>query len=185
MNDDLAVQAVRKILMALQGLKRNPVALGALAHRAWGVKKDIDVIRFLVTAGAEHRQSILGAARGEGFQQAANPIGTDGPLTTIHLSFTTPKIGPDVAAVEILEAGTPILTKALSRGGERGVLNMPVPVASVEDLILLAAASGDQAAMVELLRSNAARMDAQYVKREAETAGLFDKVKAAWAEAKK
>lgn len=185
MNDALAGEAVRKMLMALQGLKRNPAALGSVAHRAWGVEGDVDVIRFLVAPGAEHRTSILGAARGEGFRHEAEPVTTEGGVSTLHLTFANPKHGPEPAAVEIIEASSPGLAQVLGRLQERGVFGGPVPVASVEDLVLLAAAASDTRALVGLLRANAARMDAAYVKKEAETAGLFDRVKAAWAEAKK
>ena len=54
-------------------------------------------------------------------------------------------------------------------------------IATCEDLILL---ESDSATIVQLLRKNVTRIDGSYLKREAEAAGIFDKVKQAWQEAK-
>ena len=48
-------------------------------------------------------------------------------------------------------------------------------------LILLAT---DHAVMVELLKANAGGIDGEYLKREAEAASIFDKIKLAWKEAR-
>jgi hypothetical protein len=60
-----------------------------------------------------------------------------------------------------------------------------LPRATVDDLILLGVASDDHAGVVELLRTNAGRIDAGYLKKEAEAAGTFDRLKSAWQEARK
>jgi hypothetical protein len=42
----------------------------------------------------------------------------------------------------------------------------------------------DPAALTELLRHNAGRIDGAYLKKEAEAAGTFDRIKSAWQAAK-
>ena len=183
---DTMFQALRKILMALQGTKRNPVVVGALAVQAWGAAQESAVLEMLIAPGEQHRQIIFSAARGEGFQTPDPSIRTQGGLTTLLLRYSESG-GPPVT-IEITEASTPYLAKVLSRASERAVLKMPVPTAAVEDVILLKASSTlphERGMLVELLKRNAAAMDAQYLKREAEGLGVFDKVKAAWQEAKK
>jgi hypothetical protein len=170
-------KALGKIVAALEGSGRKPVAIGAIAHQAWGVKTEPQGVELLIPAGPEHRDQILGAARGEGFKQEHD----------LHFSYTDPKTG-GTTTVDIVEASTPMLQKMHGRAQLAGVLEMSMALAGCEDLILARVASGnpaDRAVVVELLKCTAGRMDAQYLKREAEAAGLFEKVKSAWQEAKK
>ncbi len=184
-DNDVLYQGLRKMCMALQGMRRNPVVIGALAQQAWGVAAEAVGVDLLIPAGEEHRQSIFGAARGEGIQQATEtPILTRDKTATLRFKYR--EAGGEVG-IDLLEASTPYLAQVHKRASERGVMKLPLPTATVEDLILMRALSGlaaDHAAMVALLRHHAGRMDAPYVKKEAEAAGVMDKVKAAWGEAR-
>ena len=173
---EVVIRALRKIVAGLQGLKRKPVAIGAIAYRTWGVAAVPQRIDLLIPAGEEHRAAILGAARGEGFRQREG----------LKLDYTDTKIGGSTT-VDLVEASTPFLAKVHTRAQDAGVLEVQMHLAACEDLILMGCASddaADRATIVELLRCTAGRMDAQYLKREAEAAGLFDKVKALWGQAK-
>jgi hypothetical protein len=171
---DLLRLTLRRILAALQGLKHNAVLIGALGRQAWGCAAPASGVEILTPSGESHRPAIFSAARGEGLQQV--------PDQPLRLRLTDAKLGGS-ADVDLVEAATPFHKQVISRAQERGVFGLPVPVASCEDLILLCAAT-DRAAVVELLRRNAARIDAAYLKREAEAAGNFGAVKSAWQEAK-
>src|SRR4029453_15748765 len=112
---------------------------------------------------------------GEGLQPA--PGGR--PL---HIQYTDAK-GGGTAAVELIEAATPFLKQVLARAQFNNVLHVNVRVATCEDLILLRAGStlpADIDSVVELLRGTAGRIDAAYLKKEAEAAGPFDRLKPPW-----
>lgn len=165
-------KALRKIVAAVEGLGHKAVAIGAIAHHAWGSKREAPGVELLTSSGPGQRESILSAARGEGLRQSP-----DGPL---RLVYTDAKLGATVN-VDLVEASTPFHTQMIARSERGNVLSIQLPVATCEDLILLEA---DRAVIVELLRGNAGRIDGAYLKREAESAGVFDKVKLAWQEAK-
>lgn len=172
-------RALAKITAALLGVGRKPVVIGALAHQAWGAKPEPKNIELLVPPGEEHREAIRSAARGEGFQEALNP-------GTLRFRFTDAKFSATTEA-DVVEAATPFLKQVHGRAQPGVILDMQLPLATCEDLILLRAGSdhpADRASVVELLRCTAGRMDAQYLKQEAEKAGAFDKLKVAWLEAK-
>jgi hypothetical protein len=176
---ELVAKALRKIMAAVEGMKQKAVAVGALARRSWGAKKEPPGVELLLAGGPDAREQILGAARGEGLQQA--PGGT--PL---HLVYPDAKLGGS-APVTLVEATTLLHKRAIERAQPGSALNVPMLVASCEDLILLAAASeapGEREGVIELLRHNAGRVDGAYLKREAEAAGIFDRLKSAWQEAK-
>ena len=171
--------ALRKISAAIEGLGHKSVAIGDMAHQVWGSKRPVGTVDLLVSSNESQRESLLGAARGEGLTNApgGSPLG---------FRYTDRRLGGNVG-VELQEASTPFLKQVITRA-QRGIaLQSQMMVATVEDLILLRAGSADpdhRASVVELLRWNAGRLDAAYVKKEAEAAGIFDKLKSAWQEAK-
>jgi len=172
-------KALRKVLAAIEGSGFKAVAIGGIAHQAWGSKKAADKVELLLSTGEDKRETILGAARGEGLQQA--PGG--GPL---NLRYNDAKLGGS-GAVDLVEGTTPYLKQVIARAQPSAVLQVQIRVATCEDLILLRAGSpdpADRALVIELLRGAAGRIDAPYLKKEAEAAGVFDKLKSAWQEAK-
>jgi hypothetical protein len=176
---ELVLKALRKIVAAIEGFGHKPVAIGALARQSWGAKRAAPGVELLLPTGEAQRETILSGARGEGLQQV--PGGA--PLS---LHYTDAKIG-GTTTVDLLEASTPFLKKVIARAQEGRVLQVLMRVATCEDLILLGAGStlpADREGIVDLLRGNAGRIDAAYIKQEAEAAGIFDKVKSAWQEAK-
>ena len=177
---DVLLKSLRKITAALQGVGHPPVAIGDLAQRAWGSKRAPRGVHLLVPSGEAHRGAILSAARGEGIQQEPGPA----PL---RLKYADPKLGGS-AEIDLLEASTPFHKQVIGRAQPGDVLQVYMPLATVDDVILFGVASdapGDREAVVELLRSNAGRIDAGYLKKEAEAAGTFDRLKSAWQEARK
>ena len=169
---EVMTKALRKITAAAGGLGFKAVAIGAIAHQAWGSKRELPGVDVLISSGPEQRESFLSAARGEGLQQSP-----DGPL---RLRYTDAKLAA-TATVDITEASTPFLSKVLERAQRGDILSVGMLVATCEDLILLGA---DRAILVELLRNNAGRIDGAYLKKEAEAAGVFNEVKLAWQQAK-
>jgi hypothetical protein len=169
---EVMTKALRKVTSAAGGLGFKAVAIGAIAHQAWGSKREIPGLDVLISTGPDQRESFLSAARGEGLQQSP-----DGPL---RLRYTDAKLAA-TATVEITEASTPFHSQLIGRAQRGDVLSVGMLVATCEDLILLGA---DRAILVELLRHNAGRIDGAYLKREAEAAGVFNEVKLAWQQAK-
>jgi hypothetical protein len=174
---DLLLKSLRKIVAALQGVGHPPVAIGDLAQKAWGSKRAPRGVHLLVASGEAHRGAILSAARGEGLQQEPGP-------SPLALKYTDAKLGAS-AGIDIIEAATPFQKQVVGRAQPADVLQVYMPLATVDDVILLGVASGDREAVVELLRANAGRIDAGYLKKEAEAAGTFDQLKSAWQEARK
>ncbi len=165
-------KTLSKIVAALEGSGHKPVAIGAIARQAWGAKRAPEGLELLTPSGAAHRDAILGAARGEGFRQD--------PANALHLTYSDAKIGATVS-VDLTEAATPFHAQVIGRAQQGVVVQMNMKVATCEDLILL---STERETIVELLRSNAGRIDGAYLKREAEATGIFDRIKSAWQEAK-
>jgi hypothetical protein len=174
---ELVLKALRKIMAAIEGMGEKAVAIGAIARRAWGAKEEPRGVELMIQGGDTSRERVLGAARGEGLRQTgASPL---------SLSYTDPKAGGTVA-VELVAASTPFHQQIGQRAQRGMALQVQMLVATCEDLILLSAASPKgETEVVELLRHNAGRIDAAYVKKEAEAQGIFDRVKTAWAEAKR
>ena len=165
-------KALSKITAALEGSGHKPVAIGAIARQAWGAKRAAEGLELLTPSGAAHRDAILGAARGEGFRQE--------PGAALRLTLNDTKVGTTVS-VDVIEAATPFHAQVIGRAQPGVVAGMNMKVATCEDLLLL---SPEREALIELLRANAGRIDGAYLKREAEAAGIFDRIKAAWQEAK-
>jgi len=177
---EIILKALRKIVAALQGVGHPPVVIGDLAHQAWGVKRDPRGVELLVPSGEAQRPTILSAARGEGLQQEPGP-------SPLRLKYLDARLGGN-AGVELVEASTPFQKQMIGRAQPGPVLQMHLPVATCEDLILLRVATdapADRQIVIELLRANAGRIDAPYLKKEAEGAGTFERLKGAWQEAKK
>jgi hypothetical protein len=169
---EVMTKALRKVTAASGGMGFKAVAIGAAAHQAWGSKREIPSLEVLISSKPEQRESFLSALRGEGLQQSP-----DGPL---RLKYTDAKLGATVP-VDLTEASTPFHAQVLTRAQQGNVLSVGMLLATCEDLILLGA---DRAVLVELLRHNAGRIDGAYLKKEAEAAGTFNEVKAAWQQAK-
>jgi hypothetical protein len=168
----IMTKALRKVTAAAGGLGYKAVAIGAIAHQAWGSKREVPGIEILVSSNAGQRESLLSAVRGEGLQQS--------PDQPLRLRYTDAALGA-TATVDIVEASTPLHAQVITRAQRSDVCSVGMLVATVEDLILLGAS---RPILVELLRANAARIDGAYLKKEAEAAGVFADVKLAWQEAR-
>jgi len=169
---EVMAKALRKVTAAAGGLGFKAVAIGPIAHQAWGAKREAPGLDVLVSSGSEQRESLLSAARGEGLQQS--------PDKPLRLHYTDAKLAA-TATVDLTEASTPFHSQVIGRAQRGDILSVGMLVATCEDLILLGA---DRAVLVELLRHNAGRIDGAYLKREAEAAGVFNEVKLAWQQAK-
>ena len=172
-------KALRKVLAAIEGTGFKAAAVGEIAQQAWGSQRAAQRIELLISAAAAQLETVLSAARGEGLQPA--PGG--GPL---NLQYTDAKLG-GTAAVDLISADTPYLKQVLTRAQPGDALQVRMRVATCEDLILLRAGStlpADVDRVVELLRGSAGKIDGAYLKKEAETAGVFDQLKATWQKAK-
>ena len=165
-------KALRKVTAAAGGLGYKAVAIGAVAHQAWGSKRDVPGIEVLVSSNAGQRDSFLSALRGEGLQQSS--------AQSLQLRYSDAAAGT-TATVDLVEASTPFHAQILTRAQHSNVCSVGMLLATVEDLIVLGAA---RPILVELLRANAARLDGAYLKKEAEAAGVFAEVKLAWQEAR-
>lgn len=177
---EVLAKALRKTLAAIEGSGFKAVAVGECAHHSWGSKTAAQRIELLLSSGEAQRETILGAARGEGLQQA--PGG--GPL---NLRYVDAKAGGAAGPVDLIEAATPFQKQVLTRAQPGSVFQVQVRVATCEDLIILRAGStrpGDRDSVIELLRGTAGRIDGAYLKKEAEAAGVFDQLKSAWQQAK-
>lgn len=172
-------KAMRKVLAAIEGSGFKAAAIGDVAHQAWGSKQAPMKVELLMSSSEAQRETVLGAARGEGLQQA--PGG--GPL---NLRFIDAKLNA-TGFVDLIEAATPFQKQILTRAQPGNVLQESARLATCEDLILLRAGStapGDRDKVIELLRLTAGRIDGAYLKKEAEAAGVFDQLKSAWQQAK-
>src|SRR5436190_3711211 len=162
---EVLAKALRKILAAVEGSGFKAAAVGEIGHQAWGSKTAARRVELLISSTEPQRESVLGAARGEGLQQA--PGG--GPL---QLRYADAKLG-GTAPVDLIEAATPYQKQVLTRAQPSAVLQVQIRVATCEDLILLRAGStqpGDRDSVIELLRGAAGRIDGAYLKKEAEAA---------------
>jgi hypothetical protein len=176
---EVLAKGLRKMLAAVEGCGFKAAAIGDSGHSAWGSKTPAQRVSLLISSGEAERESLLGAARGEGLQQA--PGG--GPL---NLRFPDAKTN-SAALVDLTEASTPYLKQVLTRAQPGAVFNVQVKIATCEDLILLRAASAvpaDVDSVIELLRGTAGRIDGAYLKKEAEANGVFAQLKTVWQKAK-
>jgi hypothetical protein len=172
-------KALRKVLAAIEGSGFKAVAIGESGYQSWGSKTAAQKVELLISSNEAQRETVLGAARGEGLQQAPGGI----PL---NLRFNDAKTG-GAANVDLVEANTPYLKQIMTRAQPGAVFNVQVKVATCEDLIILRAGSsvpGHPESVIELLRGTAGRIDGAYIKKEAEAAGVFTQLKTLWQQAK-
>ncbi|MBI2933459.1 MAG: hypothetical protein HYY16_17580 [Planctomycetes bacterium] len=185
---DTMIKALRRMLAALKGMGYEPALIGTLAHRAWDCPSELGAVELLTPFGEAQRDAVLSAARGEGFKQSPDSVMPAAPGSfTSRVSYTDAKPAATVN-LELREAATPYLKQVLNRAQRRWVFDVELAVATCEDLILMRAGSADSADcedVIGLLRANAGRIDAQYMKREAEATGVFEGLKRAWLEAKR
>ena len=95
--------------------------------------------------------------------------------------------GKGIVELDFREASGPYPKEVLSRAEPRPVLGVEIRVARCEDLILYWSSAdlpGSADRIVELLRVCAGSIDAAYLKKQAEAAGVFDRLKECWKRAK-
>jgi hypothetical protein len=175
----LLAKALLKSLAAIEGSGVKVAAIGEIGQQVWGSARAARRIELLISSGELQRETVLGAARGEGLQQ----IPGAGPL---NLQFTDTILG-GTAFVDLVETTLPFHKKVLDRAQAGVFLELRVRVATCEDLILLRAASplpADRDAVLELLRLSADKIDAAYLKEAAKAIGVFDQLKTTWQLAK-
>src|SRR6188508_2630294 len=112
---EVMTKALRKVTSAAGGLGFKAVAIGAVAHQAWGVKREPSSVDVLISTGPEQRESFLSAARGEGLQQSP-----DGPL---RLRYTDAKLGA-TGTVDLTESTTPFHAQVIARAQRGDVLSV-------------------------------------------------------------
>jgi hypothetical protein len=182
MNPKTLLKALNKVAAAAEGVGQAPVAMGALAHQTWGAKQPAERIDLLVPAFDGNRDKLLSAVRGEGLQETSA-----GDPSALRLRYTDPKADGATVDVTLSEAASPYLKSVHTRAQRGYVLDVPMKLATCEDVIVLLAAStqpADRQTIVELLRAQAAKIDAPYIKQAGQAAGVFDAIKSAWQQAK-
>lgn len=178
-NEAVFVQALRKTVSAIEGSGFKAIVLGDAAHRAWGSPQPVRRIEVLVNFEGPQRQAVLFAVSGAGLRPASD----DEPL---HLVYGDEAAGT-LVPIHLVQAMTSFQKRLITRAQSVEVMHVQARVASCEDLILMRAASdhpGHAESVVELFRAAANKIDAAYIKKEAEAAGTFDQVRAAWKQAK-
>ncbi|HEX7900082.1 MAG TPA: hypothetical protein VF950_20105 [Planctomycetota bacterium] len=168
----IAAEAMKKIVAALMKVRTQAVAIGDAAHVAHGCARDIQNVDLLCNTGERYRLAILAAAKKEGLTP------TEAPAGLLRLTYKT-------VSVRMLEAVSPFHRLVLSRAEPGVVLGVRSFVATPEDLILLRTASeapSDKASVLELMRLKTGKLDADYLKAQAEAVGKFEKLKVLWKE---
>jgi hypothetical protein len=175
---ELLAEALNKILASVRRCNVKAAAVGELAFQIYGSKKAALRIELLISSGFSQRETVLGQARSEGFQQMPNR----GPL---NLRYTDAERGC-AAPLDLIEATNPFQKQVLARSQPGTIFDIELPFATREDLVLLRVGSelpADRERVVELL-CDMQGMDSAYLKKEAMAAGLMDSFKEAWAQAK-
>jgi hypothetical protein len=175
---EVLAEALSKILAAIRRSNVKAAAVGEIAFQIWGSKRPAQRVELLISSGFSQRETVLGAARAEGFQQAPNR----GPL---NLRFPKPELGC-AAPLDLVEATNPFQKQVLNRAQPGSIFEIEIPIATREDMVLLRVGSeipADRERVVELLRDTQG-MDAGYLKKEAMAGGLMDALKDAWTQAK-
>ena len=173
--EEAASRALRRILAAVEGTGFKAVVVGDAGFRAWGSRRPVRHLELLVPFEGPQRQTVLSAARGEGLRPAPDD-------EALHLEYPDAATGA-VIPVDLIQAVSSSHKKILARAQQLEALGALVRAASVEDLILQRACSdrpGHAESVIELFRRHAERVDAAYLKQEADATGAFDRVKAAW-----
>lgn len=170
MSQAALAEALKKFLTVLQKVRYQAVVIGDAAFRAYGAAREPRVLELLMATNEKQRAAILIAAKAQGFAALEAPPN--------WLRFKTGD-----AEIRILEATTPFHRTLMSRAMPEKVLGIWSLVATPEDLILHRVASelaSDKESVIELFKLKADKLDPDYLKQQAETAGTFDRVKAAW-----
>jgi hypothetical protein len=175
----MVADALWKILEAIDSTGFQVAAIGEVGYQAWDPSRQATRIEVLVSSTASQRETILAAARAAGFQPS--PAGR--PLSLRWVEAETNR----AAAVDLIEAATPFLKQVIARAQPREVFQGQFPCVSCEDLVVMFAGSDrsdDRDSIIGLLHANINNIDAAYLRKEAQTAGVFEQLKEAWAKAK-
>jgi hypothetical protein len=177
---EMVADALWKMLEAIDTTGFQVAAIGEVGYMAWDPNRQATKIELLVSSTASQRETLLAAARAQGFQPS--PAGR--PLSLRWIVESEPG---RAAAVDLVEAATPFLKQVLTRAQTREVFQGQFPCVSCEDLVVMFAGSDradDRDSIITLLQANIATIDHAYLRKEAQTAGVFEELKEAWAKAK-
>jgi len=178
-NKEVLEKALGKMIAIIESSGFKAAAIGDIAHHAWGSKKEPQRIELLVSCTPSQRETILTAAKAEGFQPAPNG-------RPLHLRYPDVELN-GTAPIEMMETANPYLKQVLTRSQTGLVYDLEMQVASCDDLILMRVTSesaSDRESILELMCGSLAYFDSAYLKREAEAAGIITELKAAWVQAK-
>jgi hypothetical protein len=175
----IVAQALRKTVSSIEASGFKAIVIGDAAHAAWGSPRPVRRIEVLVNFEGPQRQAVLRAVTNEGLRPAPD----DEPL---HLVFGDDAAGT-LVPIDLVQVVTSFHKRLIPRAQSMDVMHVKARVASCEDLILMRAASGepgDAESVVDLFRAGVNKVDAAYLKKEAEAVGIFEQVRAAWKKAK-
>ena len=175
---EVLADALNKMLGAVRRSNVKAAAVGEIAFQFWGSKKPAQRIELLISSGFSQRETVLGAARSEGFHQMPN-------RAPLNLRYADAERGC-ASPADLVEATNPFQKQVLARAQPGSIFEIELPIATREDLVLLRVGSelpADRERVVEMLRDMQG-MDSAYLKKEAMAAGLMDALKEAWAQAK-
>ncbi len=178
---EMVADALWKILEAIDGTGFSVAAIGEVGYQAWDPARQATKIELLVSSTASQRETLLAAAKAHGFQ----PSPTGRPLSLRWVVDSEPGRAAPVDLVEA--ANNPFLKQVLARAQPREVFQGQFPVVSCEDLVVMFSGSDrsdDRDSVIGLLQANISNIDAAYLRKEAQTAGVFEQLKEAWAKAK-
>jgi hypothetical protein len=167
-------EALKKLVAALKRVRYQAVAVGDAAHRASGSDRDVSGLDFLTSTNEKQRAAIIAAAQKEGMTSGEEKEGQ------IRLNYKG-------VPIRLVEAVSAFQRQVLARAVPGVVLGVRSFVATPEDLILMRAGSdspGHRESVMALMKAHAGKLDPDYLKAQAEAAGIFDKVKALWKESK-
>lgn len=167
-------EAFNKLVAALKRVRQQAVAVGDAAHRALGSDRDVSALDFLTNTNQKQRQAIIAAAQKEGMTPGEDKEGQ------IRLNYKG-------VPIRLVESASAFQRQVLARAVPGVVIGVRSLVATPEDLILMRAASdspGHRESVVALMKIHAGKLDPDYLKAQAEAAGIFDRIKALWREAK-
>ena len=176
---EMVADALWKILEAIDTTGFQVAAIGEIGYLAWDPSRQPNKIEILVSSTASQRETLLAAARALGFQPSLNGR----PLSLRWVEADSGRVAP----VDIVEAATPFLKQVLSRAQPREVFQGHFPVVTCEDLVVMFAGSersDDRDSVITLLQANINSIDVAYLRKEAQTAGVFEQLKEAWAKVK-
>lgn len=174
MDSSAVAEALTKLVAALKKVRVQAVAIGDGAARASGCARDVQGLELLSGTNEKQRLTILAAAKSEGLTALDAPAGTS-------------RFQHKAVPLRMIEASTPYLRQVLSRALPGVVAGVRSLVATPEDLVLLRAGSdapADRERVIELFKTHGGKLDAEYLRIQAEAAKIFDNVKALWRESR-